>query len=581
MNEGGISRRDLLGAGAAMAAAGAVGSSPLAGASRGREVVPLPSAARVRADYRRMVDFGPRLPGYVEHDRFCDWLEDEFVSTGLELIPCDEYEYDRWRPKRFALEVLDGAAPGAVRVATSFVRSKGTPPDGVVGPLVQDSPDVSAAGGVLLIDTTMAGPLWAGPWPDLQQFADRGAKAVIFAVSKSFDELQGNWSPHTGPYQPIPALVVDRDAGAALRAQAAARPTVRLRLDAPVKKTLVRSVTAMLPGRSEEVVIVDTHTDGQNFVEENGCVALVQLARHFESLPRRRRLDRTLVFAAWPGHMAGTLPQVHGWIAAHLDIVKRAVAAVTIEHLGATEWVDTPGKGYHGTGRNEPYVLSTTLGQATKLVKKGVRKHNLQRHVVVAAPGISVGSEFHRVGVPHVGGIAGPTYLLVVSKNGEMDKLDAHLAARQTAFYADLIRGLGRAGAAELRSGDPSLGSEPLPTGGGSTLVQCGPAGRFVVDAGNGRRLALRVYGRPRRDGGVLVTVAAVDAAVSGVTVELRRGKSLHARSAPLDANREVRRVLLRRHGHKRFSRGDYELVVRRRGRVLERRGVTLGSGAV
>ena len=100
----------------------------------------LPSPARVRADYQRMVDFGPRLPGYVEHDRFCDWLEDEFVSTGLELIPCDEYEYDRWRPERFALEVLDGAAPGAVRVATSFVRSKGTPPDGVVGPLVQDGP---------------------------------------------------------------------------------------------------------------------------------------------------------------------------------------------------------------------------------------------------------------------------------------------------------------------------------------------------------------------------------------------------------------------------------------------------------
>ena len=208
------------------------------------------------------------------------------MSTGLELIPCDEYEYDRWRPKRFALEVLDGASPGAVRVATSFVRSKGTPPDGVVGPLVQDGPGVSAAGAVLLIDKAMTGPLWVGPWPDLQQFADRGAKAVVFAVSKSFDELQGNWSPHTGPYQPIPALVVDRDAGAALRAQAAARPTVRLTLEAPLKKTLVRSVTAVLPGRSDEVVIVDTHTDGQNFVEENGCMALVQLARHFASLPR-------------------------------------------------------------------------------------------------------------------------------------------------------------------------------------------------------------------------------------------------------------------------------------------------------
>ena len=218
--------------------------------------------------------------------------------------------------------------------------------------------------------------------------------------------------------------------------------------------------------------------------------------------------------------MAGTLPEAHGWITAHRDIVKRAVGAVTIEHLGSTEWVDTGGTGYHGTGKNEPYVLSTTLGRATKLVKRGVAEHNLRRHMVVAAPGISVGSEFHRVGVPHAGGIAGPTYLLVVSKNGEMDKLDARLAARQTAFYADVIRGFDRAGAEELRRGDPSLGSEPLPADDASTPVQCGPANRFVVDAGKGHRLAVRVYARVRRDRGILVTVAAVDGAVRGVTVE-------------------------------------------------------------
>jgi hypothetical protein len=34
-----------------------------------------------------------------------------------------------------------------------------------------------------------------------------------------------------------------------------------------------------------QVVLVDTHTDGQNFIEENGCMAVLQLARHFASLP--------------------------------------------------------------------------------------------------------------------------------------------------------------------------------------------------------------------------------------------------------------------------------------------------------
>jgi hypothetical protein len=53
--------------------------------------VPLPSPETIRADVQRMVDFGPRLPGYEGHDRFCTWLVDEFVAAGLELLPCDEY----------------------------------------------------------------------------------------------------------------------------------------------------------------------------------------------------------------------------------------------------------------------------------------------------------------------------------------------------------------------------------------------------------------------------------------------------------------------------------------------------------
>jgi hypothetical protein len=574
------------GAASATLAGGVMGTALGAPAAHARRVVALPSARRIRADYQRMVDFGPRLPGYVEHDQFCDWLEDEFVAAGLELIPCDEYEYHRWRPKRLGLEVLDGPSPGRVKVATSFVRSAGTPADGVVGPLVNDGASGSVQGSVLLVDLTATTPapgsykrLWTGPWPALQPYADRGVKAVVLIVNAPFEELAGNWSPHTGLFQPIPALVLDRDTGRSLREQATARPNVRLTLAAPVKKTLVRSITAVLPGESDHAVIVDTHTDGQNFVEENGAVALVHLARHFASLPPGKRLRHTLVFAAWPGHMAGTLPQAPGWIAAHRDIVKRAAAAVTIEHLGAPEWEDSPDKGYRPTGRNELYLLSVTQGLTTKLVTKALAKADLGNHVITGAPVITVGSAFHEVGVPHVGGIAGPTYLLVVSKNGELDKLDAKLAAKQTAFYADVIRHLDGADAAKLRIGAPTLGSKPLPTDDESKPMQCGPANRFIVDAGKGRRLAVRFYGRSRPDHGVLVTVAAIDRAISGVTVELRRGKAVYARSAALTADDEVRRVLLRRHAHKRFPRGAYSLVVRRHGKVLDRRSVRVGNG--
>ena len=99
------------------------------------------------------------------------------------------------------------------------------------------------------------------------------------------------------------------------------------------------------PGESDETLIFNTHTDGQGFVEENAGVAFVQLARHFASLPAHQRLKRTLVFAVWPGHMVADLPQTQGWIDTHPDLVKRAAAALTVEHLGCTEWIDTARSG--------------------------------------------------------------------------------------------------------------------------------------------------------------------------------------------------------------------------------------------
>ena len=174
--------------------------------------------------------------------------------------------------------------------------------------------------------------------------------------------------------------------------------------------------------------------------------------------------------------MAGTLPEAPGWVAAHPDLVKRAAAAVTIEHLGATEWLDSPGQGYRAHGRERAL---RPLDDARARVRSSSRRRSptfgLDNHVLAPGPGITVGAVFHEVGVPHVGGIAGPTYLLVVSDNGEMDKLDAELAARQTAFYADVIRRLDGADRAELRAADPSLGTAPVPAENPSRPVRCGP----------------------------------------------------------------------------------------------------------
>src|SRR3954447_1842706 len=609
-----LTRRVLLGRAAAGAAGAAIGPRlPALGTAAGaaRRIVPLPSPRQVRADFQRMVDFGPRLTGSPGHDRFVDWLRREFVAAGADLLPCDDYAYERWSAGSFGLDLLDGTAPGPVKVASYYTRSQETPAAGIEGPLVyggtmpRNPADVASwaqalpgtvgggpQGSILLVDLPFPAPLTAAAflplatylhWPGhsevdwaridysrtwimpglgvpLAPFQAIGAAGVVFVVDRSYETLAGNYLPFDHGHEPLPALYVDRDTGRDLRAQAAGRPRTRLTLMATRTKVTCPSVTAVLPGESEECLILNTHTDGQGFVEENGGVAFVQLARHFASLPRGQRLKRTLVFAAWPGHMSGALPELEGWMGAHPDLVKRAAAAMTIEHLGCSEWIETEDKGYHATGENELLGVWTTRGKMCEVTRDALIAAALPRPARLRPPvQFGVGGAFQSAGVPQIGAIAGPEYLLTITPNGDMDELDERLAAKQIAWLADIARRIDGITAAELRAGDPTLGSD-APSGDVSTPRECRPP-------------ELRVSARVRRKRGRVVVSISADGQLDGVVVELRRGARVVARSRLGQVGSATRNAAF----HRKRPAARYTLVVRSGNRLLLRRPVRLG----
>jgi len=103
----------------------------------------------------------------------------------------------------------------------------------------------------------------------------------------------------------------------------------------------------------------DTHTDGPDATEENGALGILALAKYFAKPPQRDR-RRTLVFPLTTGHFASPwVPSIRGVIEKHPDVIKEAVAAVTVEHLGCREWMDDAAMHYNATGRNEWSVAIT------------------------------------------------------------------------------------------------------------------------------------------------------------------------------------------------------------------------------
>ena len=149
-----LTRRDVLRSAAAGGAALSLGGTLLAGGARAASSrissrAWLPSPERVRADFQTMVDFGPRLTGSDPHNRFIEWLQDEFVKAGCTLLPCDSYQTSRWLAETVTLEILEGLHAGPVTVASYFPRSQQTPDQGVSGPLVYGGilPALSVNGG--------------------------------------------------------------------------------------------------------------------------------------------------------------------------------------------------------------------------------------------------------------------------------------------------------------------------------------------------------------------------------------------------------------------------------------------------
>jgi hypothetical protein len=673
----GLTRRALLGRAAAGGGALALGGIVLQpraaiarGTSRGsipRSATPnpisLPSPAEVRRDFTTMVEFGPRLTGSDNHNRYIAWLEQQFVDAGLQLQPCDVYETERWAAETVDLTLLEGTGAGQVKIGAYYPRSQATPPAGVTGPLVYGgaapAPSVSgtnlaavdagiagypgqlsswasgisgtldgaAEGSILLVDLPLPMPLTAATflpiatylnWPGhtitdwatsdykrlwiepglgvpLAPFQSLGARAVVFILDCSYPALAGGYLPFGHGLEPLPALYVDRDTGQRLRTLASARPSTRLTLSASTDKVPAPTVTAVLPGASDEVLVFNTHTDGQGFAEENGGVAFVQLARYFGSLPASQRLKRTLVFAAWPGHMTYDLPQTQGWIDAHPDLVSRAAAALTVEHLGCSEWIDTLDSGYHATGQAEMFGIWTTQGKMFELTRDTVVKHGIPRAALLRPPvQFGVGAAFQSSGVPQIGAIAGPEYLVTISENGDLDKLDEALAARQIAWLADLATELDGVSKAELRQGDPTLGAGNSNGPSAATEQQCTPAtapgagsgttptasghaapsrNRRLLTAGN---LAVDLAGVGRAGHTVVLDLQATHGSVRHLELQLLQHQRVIAQGKLAHVGTRAHQLTLRtQHGH-RIATGTHALVVREGGKVRARRTIQL-----
>jgi hypothetical protein len=292
---------------------------------------------------------------------------------------------------------------------------------------------------------------------DLTQFQKAGAIGVILVWTDVSDASAADqYTPFSRPLQNIPGLWVGREAGAKLKKLAADGGKVTLVLEANITPdSPTDTLIATLPGiSSDEVIVVNTHTDGPNATEENGGVGVLALAKYFSQIPRKER-QRTIVFVLATGHFAiPYVPSIDGAMKNHPDIFQKAVAALTIEHLGCREWMDDAEMNYKPTGRNEMSVAITAFKSTADIMLESLQGSADRRAVVVnpvKGGFLGEGSRLSRAGIPTIGYIPQPNYLLAGPPNGDIEKLSPELMHSQIEVFAKVIHKMDEMPAAQLK----------------------------------------------------------------------------------------------------------------------------------
>lgn len=444
------------------------------------------STDMLRQEVETMNRFGVRLTGSAAHKNFVEYIRGQLRGMGLEVYS-DPYFFNRWEAKQASIVLHDMDRRIEVPVSSVFPYSGETPPGGVTGELVllenQRVAYLKARGNIAVVRVNNLNVLsskiafderrsfpeglhlpenYSGPvatsfvnFPFLAMAKKAGVKAVICIWQGFPDELaEGQYLPFIMDYQGIPALWVNETAGQTVIEAAEKHMQATFTLEAEWENNCeAESFYCIMGGEDNgETVIVNTHTDGTNCIEENGPIALLALIRALKDKPLRRK--HIFLFVA--GHFrlpdfrdveGGGVQATSRWLADHKDLWNgkrghlKAVAGLSIEHLGCLDW-QPRGKQYEPTGDIAPELVYTgnrimddiyfsALEGRTKVRTLTLRGHNFLH--------FGEGQPLFNVRIPEIALVTAPDSLCVVSRSNEMEKFDEELMLQQIQTFMNCL----------------------------------------------------------------------------------------------------------------------------------------------
>lgn len=437
----------------------------------------LDSEETMKKEIEMMNSFGSRTTGSKGHQEFITWIKQQLGSMGFQIYS-DTYSFERWEEKKRALFINQEE----IHVSSVYPYSGETDHNGVTGELIYvKNGNYNKAKGkiaVIKINTVKKLPIGlimnkreafpsntgivAGDGdlvltsvlknPNLKKAREKGVKAVILIWNGvSNNKVEDQYLPFTDQYKGIPAIWVNETEGKKVLAAAERKEQGTIILEAEKQhNSSTESFYVKIEGKNnEETILINSHTDGINVVEENGALGMLSMIRYLQN----SHPERTMIFAFITGHFRlpvfkGTSQATSTWLLKHPELWdgengnKKAVAGITVEHLGSMEWKENAEGEYEATGNIQTeytYIGNKKMGE---IWKQANENRSLTRTVMIRGHNkfeFGESQPLFEAGIPVIGLIQMPDYLMVSSKGMEMDKFNISLMREQVESLIEAI----------------------------------------------------------------------------------------------------------------------------------------------
>ncbi len=462
----------------------------------------LPDSAELGRWLKQLHDFGPiRATGTPQARAFEEWLASQVTALGFS-VERDQYKLTSWEcdvDKDCSIDVVEGGGgKKKVEVVAYYpfcgtTRGKGAVtgrvlyiPDGnqpeVLKAFLEKQDAAALAESIVVIDMPLSKPAGSdysrirwypetfppnlppetlrpnpanqGGRAQMELLENRCRALVLCTNDVSNDTARYSYLPFSDQHRKIPALFVGADGSKYLQS-VSGKATLTLRCDATLTPNArADSLAATMKGRSDEVIFLTTHTDGPNEVNDNGALGVLALAKYWSRMPAGDR-NRTLFLSLPTGHYAGGAigDKVTGSgeragtraiMAKRPDVVKRTVAQIQLEQMGAMEWIDQHGT-YAPTGRvarqrwiptpSAAPVINRLFLAATET--ENPKFANSWRVESGSAPG--EGGGLRSLNIPGIGLMGSPSFFFRVDPKGVIDKLSPDVMHLEASIAAKLM----------------------------------------------------------------------------------------------------------------------------------------------